>query len=121
VILYLDTSALVKLYVREEASGDVRAHVTRAVAVSTSQVAYPEARGRDVGGREGRVVALAERVELLLVGKRAAVASNNVRRAEQVIVEKAARDRAAQLGTVDLSDLPATGVDEVLVNDGSRR
>jgi predicted nucleic acid-binding protein len=44
VILYLDTSALVKLYVREEASDDVRACVARAEAVSTSQVAYPEAR-----------------------------------------------------------------------------
>ena len=44
LILYLDTSALVKLYVREERSGLVRARVAAARLVSTSRVAYPEAR-----------------------------------------------------------------------------
>jgi predicted nucleic acid-binding protein len=44
VILYLDTSALVKLYVSEDASEEVRARVAGALAVGSSRVAYPEAR-----------------------------------------------------------------------------
>jgi predicted nucleic acid-binding protein len=44
VILYLDTSALVKLYVREAGSVRVRSLVKRATAVATSVVAYAEAR-----------------------------------------------------------------------------
>ncbi|MCL6569370.1 MAG: type II toxin-antitoxin system VapC family toxin [Meiothermus silvanus] len=44
MLLYLDTSALVKLYVSEEASDAVRAEVSQAAAVSTSRVAYAEAR-----------------------------------------------------------------------------
>ena len=42
--LYLDTSALVKLYVEEEGSGLVRDSVERARFVSTSALAYVEAR-----------------------------------------------------------------------------
>ena len=42
--LYLDTSSLVKLYVEEVGSGDVRDMVTQAAIVATSIVAYPEAR-----------------------------------------------------------------------------
>ena len=42
--LYLDTSALVKLYVEEGASAEVRQRVADAEVVGTSQVAYPEAR-----------------------------------------------------------------------------
>ena len=42
--LYLDTSSLVKLYVAEPGSEDVRAHVDRATVVATSMVAYPETR-----------------------------------------------------------------------------
>ena len=42
--LYLDTSSLVKLYVAEPGSEDVRAHVDRATIVATSMVAYPETR-----------------------------------------------------------------------------
>ena len=42
--LYLDTSSLVKLYVGEPGSEDVRAHVERAAIVATSMIAYPEAR-----------------------------------------------------------------------------
>lgn len=42
--LYLDTSSLVKLYVLERGSEDVRAHVQRATIVATSMIAYPEAR-----------------------------------------------------------------------------
>ncbi|MCB1058157.1 MAG: type II toxin-antitoxin system VapC family toxin [Acidobacteria bacterium] len=44
MILYLDTSSLVKLYVDEIGSSDVCALVDRADVVSTSMVALPEAR-----------------------------------------------------------------------------
>ena len=44
MILYLDTSSLVKLYVDEAGSGEVRKLVERAGVVSTSVVAFPEAR-----------------------------------------------------------------------------
>lgn len=42
--LYLDTSSLVKLYVAEIGSDEVRDLVDRATIVATSVVAYPEAR-----------------------------------------------------------------------------
>ena len=42
--LYLDTSSLVKLYVQEVGSEDVRSLVAQAAVVSSSIVAYPEAR-----------------------------------------------------------------------------
>jgi uncharacterized protein len=44
VILYLDTSALVKLYVRETGTVRVRNWLSKATAVATSVVAYAEAR-----------------------------------------------------------------------------
>ena len=44
MILYLDTSSLVKLYVGEEGSPEVRSLVDRASVVATSVVAYPETR-----------------------------------------------------------------------------
>ena len=44
MILYLDTSALVKLYVAEAGSTTVRSAVASASQVATSRVAYPEAR-----------------------------------------------------------------------------
>ena len=44
MILYLDTSALVKLCVRERGSAQVRAQVNKADAIATSVVAYAEAR-----------------------------------------------------------------------------
>jgi predicted nucleic acid-binding protein len=44
VTLYLDTSSLVKLYVAEAGSKDVRAQVDRATIVATSAIAYPETR-----------------------------------------------------------------------------
>jgi len=64
MILYLDTSSLVKLYVREEESDHVQALVDKAEAVATSQVAYPEAcaafarkqRQGDFAGRQYRSV-----------------------------------------------------------------
>ena len=44
VTLYLDTSSLVKLYVEEQGSQDVRGMVTKAAVVTTSVVAYAEVR-----------------------------------------------------------------------------
>lgn len=44
MILYLDTSSLVKLYVAEAGSEQVRALVDGADVISTSVVAFPEAR-----------------------------------------------------------------------------
>lgn len=44
MILYLDTSALVKLYVREAGSVAVRRETNAAEAVATSAVAFAEAR-----------------------------------------------------------------------------
>ncbi len=44
MILYLDTSSLIKLYVEEEGSETVRADVAAADVVATSLLAYPEAR-----------------------------------------------------------------------------
>jgi predicted nucleic acid-binding protein len=42
VILYLDTSSIVKLYLAEVHSGDVRGWSEKAEIVATSRVAYPE-------------------------------------------------------------------------------
>ncbi len=44
MILYLDTSALVKLYVREAGSIALRTHTAKAGALATSVVAYAETR-----------------------------------------------------------------------------
>jgi predicted nucleic acid-binding protein len=44
VTLYLDTSSLVKLYVEEAGSDDVRDLVAQATVIATSIVAYAEAR-----------------------------------------------------------------------------
>ena len=44
MILYLDTSAWVKLYVQEPGSRELRAYTNKAETLATSVVAYPEAR-----------------------------------------------------------------------------
>ena len=44
MILYVDTSALVKIYVDETKSVDVRENVKKAEGVATSRIAYAEAR-----------------------------------------------------------------------------
>jgi predicted nucleic acid-binding protein len=54
VILYLDTSSLVKVYVSEAGSDDVRALLQRARIVTTSRVAYPEARAAFARRRQDR-------------------------------------------------------------------
>lgn len=41
--LYLDTSVIVKLYIREDDSDDIAAAVADAAVVATSVLAYPEA------------------------------------------------------------------------------
>lgn len=43
MILYLDTSSLLKLYVQEEGTPEVKAHAEAADHVATSIIAYPEA------------------------------------------------------------------------------
>jgi len=56
MILYLDTSALVKLYVAEDGSEVVRMAVDAAGAVATSRVAYAEARAAlAMAARLGRI------------------------------------------------------------------
>lgn len=44
MILYLDTSALVKLYVREAGTAALQTHAAKAEALATSSVAYAETR-----------------------------------------------------------------------------
>ena len=44
MIVYLDTSSLIKLYVREEGTPEIQALVAAAELVATSVIAYPEAR-----------------------------------------------------------------------------
>ena len=44
MIVFLDTSALVKLYVQEDGSDDIRRYVGTCDAVMVSAAAYPEAR-----------------------------------------------------------------------------
>lgn len=44
MIVYLDTSSLIKLYVEENGSRDIEALVARASLVCTSVITYPEAR-----------------------------------------------------------------------------
>jgi uncharacterized protein len=54
--LYLDTSALVKLYVEEKGSATVREVVTRAETIATTVIAYVEARAAFARRRrEGRL------------------------------------------------------------------
>jgi len=44
VIFYLDTSALIKIYVEETRSADVRENAEQAEGLATSRIAYAEAR-----------------------------------------------------------------------------
>lgn len=44
MILYLDTSSLIKLYIEESGSAEVESLVEKASLVCTSVIAYPEAR-----------------------------------------------------------------------------
>jgi predicted nucleic acid-binding protein len=60
VILYLDTSSLVKLYVEEPGSAEVRRLVEAAEVVTASVVAYPEARAALARRRRERSLAAAD-------------------------------------------------------------
>lgn len=66
MILYLDTSALVKLYVDEEGSPQARAAVEAADAVATSRVAFAEAHA---------AFAAAARLGHITAAERAAIAA----------------------------------------------
>lgn len=56
MILYLDTSAIVKLYVDEDGSPLVRSAVQAAEVVATSRVAYAETRAAlAAASRQGRI------------------------------------------------------------------
>lgn len=56
MILYLDTSSLVKVYVAETGSDAVRALLNRATLVTTSLVAYPEVRAAFARRRRDRTL-----------------------------------------------------------------
>ena len=56
--LYLDTSSLVKLYVAEPGSEEVRSLVDQATVVVTSGIAYPEARAALARRRRERALSL---------------------------------------------------------------
>lgn len=60
MILYLDTSSLIKLYVEEEGSSHVRQLVDAAAVVTTSVVAYPEARAALARHRRDRAITPSE-------------------------------------------------------------
>jgi predicted nucleic acid-binding protein len=59
VILYLDTSSLVKLYVEEPGSAAVRGMLEEAEIAATSVVAYPEARAALARRRRERSLTVA--------------------------------------------------------------
>jgi len=62
VILYLDTSALVKLYIEEVGSDEVASTVSKAGVVVTARVTYAEARATFARlAREGVIAAAAHR------------------------------------------------------------
>lgn len=66
MIVYLDTSALVKLYVDEQGSREARAAVEAADAVATSRVAFAEAHA---------AFAAAARIGCITAAERAAIAA----------------------------------------------
>jgi uncharacterized protein len=65
VILYLDTSSLVKLYVEEGDSADVVALVKSAEVTATSIVAYAEARAAFARRRREKALTVAEHKRIL--------------------------------------------------------
>jgi predicted nucleic acid-binding protein len=60
VILYLDTSALVKIYVEETKSTVVRENVQHAEGLATSRIAYAEARAAFARRRRGQGLSRAD-------------------------------------------------------------
>ena len=66
MICYLDTSALVKLYVCEEGTDLVRQQVNEASIIATSKVAYPETRAALARGLREETLALAAYKEAVM-------------------------------------------------------
>lgn len=60
MILYLDTSALVKIYVEESKSVSVRENVEQAEGLATSRIAYAEARAAFARKRRDRGLSRAD-------------------------------------------------------------
>lgn len=58
MILYLDTSSLVKVYIAEAGSDEVQALVASAAVVTTSRIAYPEMRAALARRRRERTLRL---------------------------------------------------------------
>jgi len=56
VILYVDTSSLVKAYITEAGSDEVRALVKHSSVVTTSLIAYPEVRAAFARRRQDRTL-----------------------------------------------------------------
>jgi uncharacterized protein len=70
VVLYLDTSSLVKLYVEEEGSADVEGILKEARTAATSMIAYAEARAAFARRfREGFITKRAYKTLLVLFEK----------------------------------------------------
>ncbi len=67
MILYLDTSSLVKLYVLEKGSTDIRSSVVASVAVATSVIAYPELHSALTRKRRKRAISEREYNEIVTV------------------------------------------------------
>jgi predicted nucleic acid-binding protein len=89
MILYLDTSAVVKLYVEEDGSSLVRSRVESAEVVTTSRIAYAETRAAMASAaRQGRITS-AER-SVAVAAFRADWRSFSVVNVTQEVVELAA-------------------------------
>ncbi|MEW6273860.1 MAG: type II toxin-antitoxin system VapC family toxin [Bacillota bacterium] len=56
MICYLDTSALVKLYVQEEGSDEVRSLVNDSILIATCKIAFAEARAAFARGYRERAI-----------------------------------------------------------------
>lgn len=66
MILYADTSALVKLFLEEEGTADMRAAIQAAEAVATAAIAYVELRAALAAAFRERRVAAARQAGLLI-------------------------------------------------------
>ncbi len=66
MICYLDTSALVKLYVFEEGTDLVRRQVNEASIIATAKVAYPETRAALARGKREEILTLSAYKEAVM-------------------------------------------------------
>lgn len=65
MIVYLDTSALVKLYVDEPGTPEVQQLLQRATAVSTSRISYVEARAVFARRQRERALSKSHHIQLI--------------------------------------------------------